>query len=177
MNGSQDSSHLDHERASQSVGALGCAILTLSDTRDEQSDRSGQYLHQAIGAAGHRVEFYRIVRDDPDEIAAGLEAALADPQVQLVISNGGTGISVRDSAYEVISGRLDKRLDGFGELFRMLSFEEIGAAAMLSRAVGGTVGRKIVFALPGSTKAVRLGFERLIAPQAAHLHQELHKDR
>ena len=120
---------------------------------------------------------YAIVRDDPDRIREQLTAALDDPEVAVVVTNGGTGIGLRDSAYEIILGLLDKRLDGFGEIFRMLSYEEIGAAAMMSRAVGGVFRGKVVFSLPGSTKAVRLGLEKLIIPQAAHLYYELHKHR
>ena len=112
-------------------------------------------------------------------VYGALDAALSDPAVGVVITTGGTGISARDSAYETISARLDKRLDGFGELFRVLSYEEIGAAAMLSRAVGGIASGRPLFALPGSTAAVRLGIEQLILPQVGHLHHELtrHADR
>lgn len=171
-----ESSHRDHETESDSVRGIGFGIITLSDTRNEETDRSGQYLKNAISEGEHSVHFYRIVVDDPDEIAGAVEAALGDKRVNVLVTNGGTGISNRDSAFEVISAKLEKKLDGFGELFRALSYEEIGAAAMLSRAVAGTVGRKVIFALPGSTNAVRLGFDKLILPQAAHLHRELHKD-
>ena len=118
---------------------------------------------------------YAIVSDDPERIRSELDSALADPAVDFIITNGGTGISRRDSVYEVIDALLDKRLDGFGELFRMLSYQEIGSAAMMTRALGGIAHGKVVFALPGSTAAVRLGIEQLILPQAAHLYQELHK--
>ena len=100
---------------------------------------------------------------------------LDNPDVAVIVTNGGTGIALRDSAYEVIASTLDKRLDGFGELFRMISYKEIGAAAMLSRALGGIARGKVIFSLPGSTNAVRLAMEKLILPQAAHLYQELHK--
>ena len=168
-----ESSHRDHEQASSGVGAIGFAIITLSDTRTEATDKSGLLLRESIEAAGHSVAHYEIVSDDPDAIALALDSALGDPAVGVVITTGGTGISARDSAYETISARLDKRLDGFGELFRMLSFEEIGAAAMLSRAIGGIASGRPLFALPGSTAAVRLAIEKLILPQVAHLHHEL----
>ncbi len=179
MTGTDESSHRDHERASADIDAIGFAIITLSDTRSEATDKSGALLREAITSAGHGVARYEIVSDDPAAISGALDAALSDPAVGVVITTGGTGISARDSAYETISARLEKRLDGFGELFRMLSFEEIGAAAMLSRAVGGIAAGRPLFALPGSTAAVRLGIERLILPQVGHLHHELtrHADR
>ncbi|MDA1017266.1 MAG: molybdenum cofactor biosynthesis protein MoaB [Planctomycetota bacterium] len=170
-----ESSYRDHELKSKSVSGLGFAVITLSDTRTEETDKSGRLIHATAEAAGHHVSRYAIVTDDVERIAVELTAALADPTVDVVITNGGTGISLRDSAFEVISSKLDKRLDGFGELFRMLSYAEIGAAALLSRAIGGVANGKIVFALPGSTNAVRLGIETLILPQVGHLHQELHK--
>jgi molybdenum cofactor biosynthesis protein B len=169
------SSHADHERAAANVRALGFAVITLSDTRTEETDASGRLIRDSVGAACHRVARYAIVKDDPDAIRAELLAALDDPEVAIVVTNGGTGIALRDSAYETISALLDKRLDGFGELFRMLSYQQIGAAAMLSRAVAGIARGKVVFSLPGSTKAVQLGLEKLILPQAAHLYYELHK--
>jgi molybdenum cofactor biosynthesis protein B len=167
----------EHQTAGSKYGPLGFAILTMSDSRTPETDTSGQYLKQAVESAGHRVARYALVTDEPAQIARELDAALADPDVAIVVTNGGTGISLRDNAYDTIAARLDKRLDGFGELFRMLSFTEIGAAAMLSRATGGVSQGKIVFALPGSTKAVRLGMEKLILPQAGHLWFELQKHR
>ncbi len=173
---SHETSHVDHEQAAAYVGALGFAIISLSDTRTEETDQSGQYIRQVVQDAGNHVTRYTIVKDDPDRIREQLHAALGDPDVAIVVTNGGTGVALRDAAYEIIVGFLEKRLDGFGELFRKLSFEEIGAAAMMSRAVGGIARGKVVFSLPGSTKAVRLGMEKLILPQAAHLYWELHKD-
>jgi molybdenum cofactor biosynthesis protein B len=172
-----ESSHRDHERAAAGIAQLGFAVITLSDTRTEDTDESGRAIREGIAEAGHHVARYEIVPDDPARIAKALDAALDDSSVDVVVSNGGTGISLRDSACEVVSARLEKRLDGFGELFRSLSYAEIGAAAMLSRAVGGIAQGKPVFALPGSTKAVRLGMTKLILPQAGHLHSELHKQR
>jgi molybdenum cofactor biosynthesis protein B len=170
-----ESGAADHEAAARGVSGIGFAVITLSDTRTLETDRSGDAAVAAIAAGGHRTARRAIVKDDPTAIRAELEAALADPDVAVVATNGGTGISLRDSAYEVVSSVLEKRLDGFGELFRMLSYGEIGAAAMLSRATGGIARGKVVFALPGSTKAVRLGMEQLVVPQAAHVVQELRK--
>jgi len=167
--------HAAHAREAAKTGVLGFAVITLSDTRTEADDKSGQYLHEAIATAGHRVARYAIVKDEPADVLAALEAALTDPDVAVIVTNGGTGISSRDTAYETVVGVLEKRLDGFGELFRMLSYEEIGAAAMLSRATGGIAAGRVIFSLPGSTKAVRLGMEKLILPQAGHLYYELHK--
>jgi molybdenum cofactor biosynthesis protein B len=164
-----------HEAAGAKHGALGFAVLTMSDSRTPETDTSGQFIQDAVTAAGHRVARYSLVKDDPRQIAPELEVALADRAVAVIVTNGGTGISLRDNAFETIAARLDKRLDGFGELFRMLSYGEIGAAAMLSRAVGGVAAGKLVFSLPGSTKAVRLGMEKLILPQAGHLWFELQK--
>jgi len=167
----------EHQAAGAKFGPLGFAILTMSDSRTPETDTSGQYLKQAITAAGHRVIRYALVKDEPALIGPELDSALADPDVAIVVTNGGTGISLRDNAYESIVTRLDKPLDGFGELFRMLSYPEIGAAAMLSRATGGIARGKVLFALPGSTKAVRLGMEKLILPEAGHLWFELQKHR
>ncbi len=172
-----ESSHRDHEAAAAKAGSLGFAVITLSDTRTEDTDKSGQLIHELVQANGHRVVRYAIIKDDPQNIRDALSAALDDASVAIVVTNGGTGISLRDAAYETIVEFFDKRLDGFGELFRMLSYEEIGAAAMMSRATGGIARGKVVFSLPGSTKAVRLGMELLILPQAGHLHSELHKQR
>jgi len=170
-----ESSHVDHEDAAQGVSGLGFSVITLSDTRTEETDKSGQLIHELVATAGQRVVQYAIVKDDPDAVDSQLLSAMNNEDVAIIVTNGGTGISLRDSAFEVINGRLDKKLDGFGELFRMLSYDEIGAAAMLSRSVGGIAQGKVVFSLPGSTKAVRLGMEKLILPQSAHLYNELHK--
>lgn len=171
----QLASFQEHQVAGSRYGSLGFAVITMSDSRTPETDTSGQFIREAVAAAGHHVAQYAVVRDDPTQIRQALDAALNDPAVSVVVTNGGTGISLRDNAYETIVARLDKRLDGFGELFRMLSWEQIGAAAMMSRAVAGVAAGKAVFSLPGSTKAVRLGMEKLIIPQAGHLVFELKK--
>jgi molybdenum cofactor biosynthesis protein B len=164
-----------HQASGAKYGPLGFAILTMSDSRTPATDTSGQFIREAVTAAGHKVVRYALIKDDPHQIRLELQEALADREVAVIVTNGGTGISQRDNAYETVVASLDKQLDGFGELFRMLSYQEIGAAAMLSRAVGGIARGKVVFSLPGSTKAVKLGVEKLILPQAGHLYFELQK--
>jgi molybdenum cofactor biosynthesis protein B len=149
-------------------------VVTASDTRDEAQDTSGAFLRQAAAAAGHPVVAYQVVKDEPDAIRAALAGALA-AGAQAILVNGGTGISARDRTYEAVAGVLEKRLDGFGELFRMLSYAEIGSAAMMSRAVAGVWRGCAVFSMPGSSAAVRLAWEKLIAPELSHLVRELEK--
>ncbi|HZZ86130.1 MAG TPA: molybdenum cofactor biosynthesis protein B [Anaeromyxobacteraceae bacterium] len=149
-------------------------VVTASDTRGEAEDESGRFLREAIAAAGHALAGYRLVKDEPDQLRDALAAA-DDAGAQAVVVNGGTGIAARDRTYEAVAGVLEKRLDGFGELFRMLSYQEIGSAAMLSRAVAGVWRGKAIFSLPGSSAAVRLGWEKLIAPELSHLCYELGK--
>jgi molybdenum cofactor biosynthesis protein B len=148
-----------------------CFVLTISDTRTAANDTSGDAIAALLTAAGHELAGRALVRDEPDEVRSAIDGVDAD----VLITTGGTGISSRDSTYEAIASLLDKRLDGFGELFRMLSYEQIGAAAMLSRATAGTIGRMAVFALPGSEAAVRLAIETLILPEMGHVVRELNR--
>ncbi|MCS7235139.1 MAG: molybdenum cofactor biosynthesis protein B [Armatimonadota bacterium] len=149
-----------------------CAVLTVSDTRTLETDEGGRLIVQLLESAGHAVLRRGVVPDEPEQVRAWLQEALADPQVQAVLTTGGTGIAPRDRTYEVVSELLEKRLDGFGELFRMLSYQEVGPAAMLSRAVGGVTGGKVVLAMPGSPAAVRLAMEKLVLPELGHLVAE-----
>jgi molybdenum cofactor biosynthesis protein B len=149
-----------------------CAAITISDTRTEATDTSGRLIVSLLQDAGHRVASRTIVPDDTGRIRSALDAALAEPGVQAVLTTGGTGITSRDSTYEVVTARLEKTLDGFGELFRALSYEEIGAAAMMSRACAGLVAKRIVIAMPGSEAAVRLAMTRLVLPELGHLVRE-----
>lgn len=162
--------HQEHERQAREAtpDKIRCAVLTISDTRSPETDTSGATIRTALTQGGHDVVRYTVVRDEPEQIAA-LVRAWAAEGCKLIITNGGTGIARRDSTFEAIDGLLEKRLPGFGELFRMLSFQEIGAAAMLSRATAGIYGGTLIFCLPGSTNAVGLALERLIIPQLAHL--------
>lgn len=167
---------MGHEQHRQEAPtSLRIFVITASDTRTEADDESGAFLRAAALAAGHVLAGYRIVRDEPVELRGALEDA-ADASAEVVVVNGGTGIAGRDRTYEAVAAVLEKRIDGFGELFRMLSYAEIGAAAMLSRAVAGVWGGRAVFSVPGSKPAVRLAWERLIAPEAGHVVRELRKD-
>jgi molybdopterin adenylyltransferase len=152
-----------------------CAVLTVSDTRTPESDTSGALIRETLSFSGHLVVDYRIVPDEPDQIREVLAVWIARDDVQAVLSNGGTGIAARDTTYDAISAMLEKRIDGFGELFRMLSWQEVGAAAMLSRAVAGVAGRTLILAMPGSTNAVRLALTKLVVPELGHLIYEIAK--
>ncbi len=158
--------------APESVAAM---VLTVSDSRREDTDSSGQLIQASLEAGGHRVAERRIVRDEPDAIRAEVLRAIARPDVDALLVSGGTGAAARDATVETVEPLLDKLLPGFGELFRALSFEEIGAASMLSRALAGTAARTAVFVMPGSTGAVRTALERLILPELAHLVGQLRR--
>ena len=147
-------------------------ILTISDTRTSATDTGGAAIAALLEESGHEVVAREIVRDEPAAVRAHVLAHLDDDRVQAIITTGGTGISARDTTLEAITGLLEKRLDGFGELFRMLSYEQIGAAAMLSRACAGMARRKIIIALPGSEHAVRLAMTKLVLPELGHLVRE-----
>jgi molybdenum cofactor biosynthesis protein B len=164
-----------HEHRHEAPKTLSFFVVTASDTRGEAEDESGAYLKAQISAAGHTLVGYRVVKDDPAAIRAALDAAAA-ARAEVIVVNGGTGIAGRDRTYEAVEGLLEKRLDGFGELFRMLSYAEIGAAAMLSRAVAGVWGGRAVFSVPGSRAAVRLAWEKLLGPEVGHVIRELRKD-
>jgi molybdenum cofactor biosynthesis protein B len=151
--------------------SVRCFVLTISDTRTEANDASGGAIVELLTGAGHQVAGRRIVRDDPATVREAVQSAVE--AVDVIITTGGTGITARDSTYEALAALLDKRLDGFGELFRMLSYAEIGAAAMLSRATAGSIGSTAVFSLPGSEHAVRLAMTKLILPEAGHVVREL----
>lgn len=150
---------------------LRCVVLTISDTRTPATDTSGDAIVQALTAGGHQVVDREIVRDEPNLVRDFVRKHA--PEAQVIITTGGTGITSRDTTYEAISALFEKTLDGFGELFRMLSYDEIGSAAMLTRACAGTIGKTVVFALPGSHHAVRLAMNKLILPEIGHVVREL----
>src|SRR5688500_18987048 len=169
-------SHQEHEQRAQAElpHSIRCGVITISDTRTTETDTSGAAIRAALEAAGHAVTRYQLVKDEPEAIAA-LVRELSDTGCQVILTNGGTGIARRDSTFESIDALIEKRLPGFGELFRMLSYADIGPAAMLSRATAGTIGRSAVFVLPGSEAAVRLALSRLIIPELGHIAQQLAK--
>jgi molybdenum cofactor biosynthesis protein B len=160
------------EHKARAPRSVRCFVLTVSDTRTEDTDTSGRAIADLLIAAGHQVAGHTIVKDDPDLVRGTIERQLAAPDVHAIITTGGTGITSRDSTYEAVSGLLQKRLDGFGELFRMLSYEQIGAAAIMSRACAGLAAGRIVVCLPGSEAAVRLAMEKLLIPELGHLVQQ-----
>jgi molybdenum cofactor biosynthesis protein B len=161
------------EHRKTAVTAVRCAVLTISDTRALETDVSGRLVVELLEGAGHVVAKRQILRDEPMDVHETVVAHLG--AVDALITTGGTGITSRDSTYEAIAGLLEKRLDGFGELFRALSYEEIGSAAMLSRAVAGVARGTAVFILPGSEHAVRLGMTKLILPELGHVVRELRR--
>jgi molybdopterin adenylyltransferase len=152
--------------------SVRCFTLTISDSRTAETDTSGRAIAEMLGAAGHQLLGHAIVRDDPSAVRRVLYEQIGGGHAQVIITTGGTGITSRDSTYEAISGILEKRLDGFGELFRMISYEQIGSAAMLSRACAGTARGRAIFALPGSEAAVRLAMTKLILPELGHIVRE-----
>ncbi|HEV8579894.1 MAG TPA: MogA/MoaB family molybdenum cofactor biosynthesis protein [Thermoanaerobaculia bacterium] len=156
-----------HRRAAP--GVLGFAVVTVSDSRSPEDDTSGDAIRNLISTSGHRIANSTLVRDDVAAIREAVRRSLALPEVDVVVATGGTGFSPRDLTLEAVRPLLERSVDGFGELFRMLSYEQVGAAAMLSRAAAGLIGAKAVFLLPGSPKAVALAMEKLILPEAAHL--------
>lgn len=160
-------SHSEHRRVGPSV--VPCAVVTVSDTRDRSTDTSGAYLRRALEKAGHPVLDHQILRDEPRAIRMHLRALAKRGRVRVVVITGGTGLAPRDRTYEAVAGLIEKRLDGFGELFRALSYRRIGSAAMLSRAVAGTFRGMMLFSLPGSENAVRLAARRLILPELPHI--------
>jgi molybdenum cofactor biosynthesis protein B len=158
----------DHRASARAVGPVACSVLTVSDSRSEATDESGQLIQRLVAQGGHRVADYELIRNEPLQIEERVSRFLAGPS-QCLIVTGGTGAGRRDVTVETVSPLLEKVLPGFGELFRWLSFQEIGTAAMLSRALLGIRDGKVICCLPGSAAAVRLGVERLLLPELAHL--------
>jgi molybdopterin adenylyltransferase len=167
----RDATPVEHK--SHAPRSVGCFVLTISDSKTPETDTSGALIRELLAGAGHPVVGQAIVRDEPTRVMAAIREGCGDPALQVFILTGGTGITSRDATFEAVEGLLDKRLTGFGELFRMLSYHEIGAAAMLSRAQAGVVQGRIVFSLPGSPNACRLALEKLILPELGHLVREV----
>ena len=165
--------HQEHK--SHAPSSIGCVVITCSDTRTPETDTSGYRIMHMLKDAGHTVVAYHLVKDDPSKIKAKIKTALANDAVQAIIINGGTGISKRDSTFEAVDGMLEKRLVGFGEIFRYLTYQDIGSPAIMSRATAGIIKGRILFSTPGSENAVRLAMEKLILPELGHLVKELTK--
>jgi molybdenum cofactor biosynthesis protein B len=166
-----DSTPLEHKATAPRT--IGCWVLTVSDTKTPETDTSGELIRKLLREAGHEVVGSTIVRDEPKDVQRVIREACTNEAVRAVLVTGGTGITSRDSTYEAIDVLLEKRLPGFGELFRVLSYQEIGAAAMMSRAQLGVHARRIVVSLPGSPNACRLALEKLLIPELSHLIREV----
>lgn len=167
----------EHKQHAPPAGALRVAVLTVSDSRTEETDGGGRLARELCAAAGITVASHAILPDEPAEVGAAVRALAQGGEVDAVLLTGGTGISGRDTTVEAVAGLLDKTLDGYGELFRWLSYAEIGPSAMLSRAIAGTVGKVAVFCMPGSPAGVRLALEKLILPELAHAVSQLRRQR
>jgi molybdenum cofactor biosynthesis protein B len=167
----EEAPHVEHKR--QSPRVVSCVVLTVSDSRTPETDASGRLIEERLLGAGHKVLERRIVPDEPEAVRTFLRGAIERGEVDAAIVTGGSGVAPRDKTPEAVEPLLDRTLPGFGELFRVLSYEEVGAAAMLSRAVAGTAGRTVLFVLPGSRKAVELAMDRLILPELPHIVGQL----
>jgi molybdenum cofactor biosynthesis protein B len=164
-----------HEHRASAPRRVSCAVLTISDTRDAQTDTSGRAIADLLQQSGHVIADQQITRDEAVEVASAVRSFLARDDVHVIVTTGGTGIARRDNTYDALAAMFDRTLPGFGELFRALSYAEIGAAAMLTRATAGVVDRRIVFLLPGSEHAVRLAMTKLILPELGHVVRELNR--
>ena len=164
--------YTEHKEASEGR-IVACAVVTVSDTRTEATDKSGAYLRETLAANGHKVVHYEILKDEPDQIQDCLDRILGHDEPHAVIFTGGTGIAKRDTTFDIVSATLEKELPGFGEIFRYLSYEEIGAGAIMSRATAGVAKNTIVFSIPGSRNAVGLATEKLILKELSHLVWEV----
>ncbi len=170
--------HLEHKNNIKAKKLLGVYVITLSDTRLESSDESGDYIKERLLSVSHKVSGYKILKDDKDlleNLIVEICKEGAKPAVDAVIINGGTGVSFKDITYETLRDLYDKELYGFGELFRSLSYNEIGPSAIMSRASAGIYNDKIIFSIPGSLSAVKLAIDRIILSEIGHLHYEISK--
>ena len=161
-----------HEHKQKAPQTVSCAVLTISDSRTEQDDDSGRLIRQKLSQNGHRVMFYSILKDETDSIKKKINELLEQDELQVIIANGGTGVSHRDITVETIYSILEKKLDGFGELFRLLTYQEIGTASIMSRAIAGVAKGKVILCIPGSPGAVDLAMDKIILPEIGHLVRE-----
>lgn len=166
-----------HDHKQRAPHRVCCAVVTVSDTRTPQTDLGGPLIMDLLRAAGHVVLDYQICKDDPEPLSNHLAGLARHAEIQAILVTGGTGVGPRDHAYQVVLGLFDSEIPGYGELFRMLSYEEIGSAAILSRATAGLIGSKIVATMPGSPAGVRLAMERILLPELPHLVAEANRPR
>ena len=172
---SHRSGHAHEQHKAHAPHCVTCVVITCSDTRTSQTDTSGQLMMRLLKEHGHDLAGYHVIKDDPAQIRSLIEEAAAHDAVQAILVNGGTGISKRDSTFEAVDGMLEKRLVGFGEIFRYLTYKDIGSPAIMTRATAGVFRGRIVFSTPGSEGAVRLAMESLILPELGHIVQQLNK--
>jgi molybdenum cofactor biosynthesis protein B len=166
------------EHKKEAPKRVACMVITVSDTRTVETDKSGQLMQSLLAEYGHICALYRIVEDEPQAIKEAIEEGLEHEDVQVILLNGGTGIAERDQTVETVQAMIQKEMPGFGEIFRYLSYtEDIGSAAILSRAIAGTVKGKAIFSTPGSSGAVRLAMTKIILPELGHVVRELQKDK
>lgn len=166
------------EHRKEAPSSVQCMIITVSDTRTFETDKSGQLMKQMLVESGYSVVDHRIVKDEYRHIQELVRTASEDDHIEAVLLNGGTGIALRDTTFEAVRDVLDKEMPGFGEIFRYLSYaEDIGSAAILSRAVAGVCGNTAVFSMPGSSGAVKLAMNKIIIPELRHVMREIYKDR
>ncbi len=161
-----------HREAAAEQGPVKAAIVTVSDTRTPETDKNAVYLREQLASDGNSVTAYRIIKDEPDQVEAVLDE-MAETDARVILFNGGTGIAPRDTTFDVLSRKLEKTLPGFGELFRVFSYNQVGAAAILSRATAGVYRGKVVISTPGSSAAVQLAWEKLVGPELQHLAWEV----
>lgn len=161
-----------HREAAAEQGPVKVAIVTVSDTRTPETDKNAVYLREQLANDGNSVAAYRIIKDEPDQVEAILDE-MAETDARVILFNGGTGIAPRDTTFDVLSRKLEKTLPGFGELFRVFSYDQVGAAAILSRATAGVYRGKVVISTPGSSAAVQLAWEKLVGPELQHLAWEV----
>ena len=165
------------EHRQKALKSVNCKVVTVSDTRNKENDKSGKLMIELLEGAGHKVVDYCIVKDEEEPIREAILKGCSHQDVEAILTNGGTGIALRDVTIETVSKLFEKEINGFGELFRMLSYQEdIGSAAILSRASAGVIGNKVVFSTPGSSGAVKLAMNKLILPELGHVVGELQKD-
>jgi molybdenum cofactor biosynthesis protein B len=164
----------EHKEAAEAIGQISFAVITVSDSRHEAEDESGKLIRERVQEAGHRLVGYQVLKNDLAAIQQEI-SLLVEAKVGCIITSGGTGVGRRDVTIEGVAPLLDKSLEGFGEIFRYLSFQEVGSAALMSRAMAGTCRGTLIFCLPGSPKAVKLALERLILPELKHLIRELQR--